>query len=125
VETAGSPAHHLTDTLVEKYSTNPIVQEAVRRKLVAVKSELAGPDPTPLEQLLAERASICWLQVNRYENGYELAEEMTIRQAEFHQNKIDAAHRRFLSTVRTLAQIRKLGLPAVQINVGTNQVNVA
>lgn len=46
-------------------------------------------------------------------------------QAELHQRKIDAAHRRFLSAVRTLAQIRKLALPNLQVNIGQNQVNVA
>ena len=37
----------------------------------------------------------------------------------------DRAHRRYLSAIRTLAQVRRLLTPAVQINVGENQVNVA
>jgi hypothetical protein len=78
-----------------------------------------------LERLLAERAAVCWLQVNRYEEQFEEARDLTLRQAEFQMRMIDAAQRRYLSALKTLATVRKLGLPAVQINVAKNQVNLA
>ena len=37
-------------------------REALIRKLDLLCAELAGPAPTPLEQLLAERVAACWLQ---------------------------------------------------------------
>jgi hypothetical protein len=37
-------------------------------------------------------------------------------QGDYRQKRLDRAHRRHLSAVRTLAQIRKMG-PAVQINI--------
>ena len=49
----------------------------------------------------------------------------TIAQADLQQRKIDKAHARFLSAVRTLAQVRKLALPTLQVNIARNQVNVA
>ena len=39
------------------------------------------------------------------------------------QRRIDRAHRRFLSTLKTLAAVRRLALPALQINVARQQVN--
>ena len=51
--------------------------------------------------------------------------EMTIAQADYHQRRIDAAHRRFLSALKTLAQVSKLAVPAIQFNIGVQQVNVA
>ena len=60
-----------------------------------------------------------------YEANYAQAKDLTLRQADFQQRRIDAAHRRFLASVRTLAQVRKLALPTLQVNIGTNQVNVA
>jgi hypothetical protein len=36
---------------------------------------------------------------------------------------MDRAHRRFLSAVKTLAAVRRLARPAVQINVARQQVN--
>jgi hypothetical protein len=53
------------------------------------------------------------------------AKDLTIRQAEFQQRRIDAAHRRFLSAVAALARVRKLALPSLQVNIGTNQVNMS
>jgi hypothetical protein len=43
----------------------------------------------------------------------------------YHQRKIDRAHARLLSAVRTLAQVRKLAVPALQLNIAKKQVNVA
>jgi hypothetical protein len=50
---------------------------------------------------------------------------MSIAQANFHLGRIDKAHARFLSAVKTLAQVRKLALPTLQVNIARNQVNVA
>jgi hypothetical protein len=43
---------------------------------------------------------------------------------EFHQRRLDRLHKRYLSSIKTLAQIRKLG-PAVQINIAEKQINTA
>jgi hypothetical protein len=48
----------------------------------------------------------------------------TLSQDEHRQKRLDKAHRRHLSAIRTLAQIRKLG-PAVQINIAEKQINTA
>ena len=48
----------------------------------------------------------------------------TIIQDEFRQKRLDRAHRRHLSAMRTLAQIRKIG-PAVQINIAEKQINTS
>ena len=97
---------------------------AIPRKLARLRAELEGPAPNSIERLLAERAAFCWLVVWQYESVLVHATEMTNKQSEFHQRRIDAAHRRFLSAVRTLAQVRKLAIPSIQVNIGQNQVNV-
>lgn len=50
---------------------------------------------------------------------------MSIAQANYFQQRLDKAHARFLSALRTLAQGRKLALPTLQLNIARNQVNVA
>ena len=113
-------------SLIEKAcGKNILIQEAIVQKLDNLKAELEGPNPTPIERLLAERASLCWFIVNRYENAYVNAEGWSIAQADLQQRKIDKAHARFLSALRTLAQVRKLALPTLQVNIAKNQVNVA
>ena len=63
--------------------------------------------------------------VNWYENSVQDCDRMSIAQANFLQARIDKAHSRFLKAIKTLAQVRKLALPALQVNIAKNQVNVA
>ncbi len=50
--------------------------------------------------------------------------DQTVGGAEYCQRRINHAHRRYLSTLRTLAQVRKLAVPMVQVNVARKQVNL-
>jgi hypothetical protein len=125
--TFGSPAEWLKDSLGEMVGgkSNPAISEATEAMLHQLIKDLEGSDPTPIERLLAERAAFCWFTVNTYETSYNRSKDLTIRQAEFQVRKIDSAHKRFLSAVATLARVRKLALPALQVNIGASQVNVA
>ena len=38
---------------------------------------------------------------------------------------MDATNRRFLAAVKTLALVRKLAVPVLQVNIAKKQVNVA
>jgi hypothetical protein len=125
-EANGSSAEWLLKSLIEKAAgKNLLIREAIRQKLDSVRAELEGPNPTAIERSLAERASICWFSLHRYTNAYVNAEGSNISQADFQHRKIDKAHARSLSALRTLAQARKLALPALQLNINKNQVNVA
>jgi hypothetical protein len=126
LELYGDPPSWLRANLAANVGgKNLAVTEAAEVRMDQLRRELDGLSPSPLERLLAERAVLCWFLVHTYETTYAQSRELTIRQAEFQQRRIDAAHRRFLSAVRTLAQIRKLALPALQMNIGANQLNVA
>jgi hypothetical protein len=97
-------------------------------KLELLRSELSGPNPTPVEKVLVERAIVCWLQVTAADIRLEQSEEpMTVAVAEYHQRCRDRSHRRFLSAIRTLATVRRLAVPALvqQFNTAQmQQVNV-
>ncbi len=124
VDRFGSPASWLRSHLVSTAAgKNLAASESMNRKLAQVQAELEGPDPSPIERLLAERAALCWFQVHRYEAMYVSAGERSLRLADFEQKLIDRSHKRFLSALKTLAAVRKLG-PAIQVNV-MNQVNVS
>jgi hypothetical protein len=127
LESFGSSAEWLRQSIIRRAANGHLLaQEAIGQKLDAVRAALEGPNPTPMEQLLAERASLCWFIVHWYEDSFvEGIDDMSIRQAVFHQGRIDKAHARFLSAIRTLAQVRKLALPTLQLNIARNQVNVS
>lgn len=113
-------------SFVKRFSgDDPLVQEALPPQLKAKREELAGPDPSPLEQLLAERIVACWLQLQYAEAIYaQNLGDLSMVQSEYHQRRLDRLHRRYLSSIKTLTQIRKLG-PAVQINIAERQINTA
>ncbi len=116
------------DSLIMKISGEKdlAAQEMYERKCAAMRQELAGPSASPLERLLVERVVMCWLHLYYAEAIYtQNIGDLTLRQAEFHQQRITKAHNRYLSSIRTLAQVRRLGVPAIQVNVGEQQVNVA
>ncbi len=100
-------------------------REAIKRKLSALREELEGPSPSPTERLLVDRIVACWLQVQDADLRYAQGNECSFAQADYHMRRQDRAHRRFLSAMKTLATVRKLGLPTLQVNIGENQVNVA
>jgi hypothetical protein len=90
-----------------------------------MRIEVAGDNPSPLERLLAERVVATWLQVQLFDAFYAFGlKSGTISQDEHRQKRLDRAHRRHLSAIRTLVQIRKMG-PAVQINIAEKQINTA
>lgn len=125
-EPMGDLAKVAREALIEHASgkKNLLVQETLTRKCAALTQELTGPTPSPIERLLVERIVLCWLQFYYAECLYvqSLEDSLTIRQAEFHQQRISKAQARYLSAIRTLAHVRRLGVPAVQVNIGQQQV---
>jgi hypothetical protein len=124
-ETVGDLAKAAREALIEHASgaKNLVVREAITRKCATLTQELTGLTPSPIERLLVERIVMCWLQLYYAECIYvQSMQDLTIRQAEFHQQRISKAQARYLSAIRTLAQVRRLGVPAVQVNIGQQQV---
>jgi len=119
-------ARNVERSIVKKMSDDDVfTQEAIPRNLKAMREEIAGENPSPLERLLAERITVCWLELQYFQAIYsQNMSKLTITQSDYHQRRIDKAHRRYLSSIKTLAQIRKMG-PAVQINIAEKQINQA
>ena len=103
-------------------------KDSVKADIDAVAADLAGPDPSPVERLLADAAAHDWFALKLFEARYAGAatseDGLTLPQSEHAQRRIDRTHRRFLNTIRTLATVRRLALPALQVNIArTQQVN--
>ncbi len=103
---------------------NALLKDALYRKLEVLRVELSGPSASALDRLLVERVVACWLQVYGADALYaQNLGKLTLKRSEFFQRRQDRAHRRYLSAIRTLAQVRRLLLPPVQVNIGAQQVN--
>lgn len=86
---------------------------AIKAKAAALRGELAGACPNPVELLLAERAVVCWAACHQYELLYygSLDTSRTHRDHDFHERRIAAAHRRLLTSLKALAAVRRMKLP--------------
>jgi hypothetical protein len=104
-------------------------QKVLREEISKVAADLAGPSPSPAERMLADVAALDWFALRTFEAWYAGAlgsgNSMALVQSEHHQRRIGRAHRRLLTSLRTLATLRRLGVPAVQINVARRQVNIS
>ena len=122
----GDLANEAQESFVNAAAGNDLVfKTALKQKLVNLRTELAGSNPTPLERLLVERIVACWLQLNVADTNFAQAENLTIRQGEYHQDRMDRAQRRYLAAIKTLAIVRKLAIPVLQVNIARKQTNVA
>jgi len=122
---AGNLAIRAENTLVNvAVGNDEMLREALKRKLATLKEELDGR--TPLERLLIERVVACWLNVYYIDALYaKRLNDVTCAEGEYFQRRQERAHRQYLLAIRTLAQVCRLLVPAVQVNIGAQQVNVA
>ena len=100
-------------------------KEGLLSKMGSLRSELAGPDPTPVERLLAERVAACWLQVYAADINYAQAKNYSFSQGDYCQRKMDRAHRRYLQAIKTLELVRKMAVPVLRVEMGRPAIRLA
>jgi hypothetical protein len=78
----GDLAAHAQDAWIDLVSGADLaLRESLGRQIQAMKAELVGPAPTPLEMLLVERIVACWLQVGYADATAAQKGELSIQQA--------------------------------------------
>lgn len=119
VKQFGDMAKNAEKELLAKFTgKNALLVECIRRRLESMRAELSGPSPTPIERLLVQRVVASWLQVYHADCMIAMNLEKSLGTCEQLARLQDRAHKRFLSTVKTLATIRRLALPIkVDVNV--------
>lgn len=125
-EDMGDMARQVQSSLVNKMSNSGkalLTKDRIQSHLRLMQQDLAGPAPDPLERLLVERILTCWLEVQWYDYLYISSDNIALDLGEYYQRRQDRAHKRLLSAVKTLAQIRRLALPVIQLNIAGQQVN--
>jgi hypothetical protein len=91
-----------------------MLHESARQKMEALRKELSGKDPTPLEKLLIDRVIACWLQVHYAEATYAQAKGPHHTPAVLNDlmKRQESSQRRYLTAIQKLALVRKLIRPA-------------
>jgi hypothetical protein len=122
----GDLARLAQQTLVDKFTgQNLLFQETLRCKLDLLRAELSGSNPTPLERLLVERVISCWLYLHHVEMRCCPKESTSLAVGSYLERSLSAAQKRYLAAIKTLALVRKLAVPVLQVNIARKQVNVA
>lgn len=118
-------AGHLARMALARAATREgdlLTREIYMAQMERDAEELAGPNPSPLEKVLAERVAISRFRCYYYECLCAMGLRKDTLNVDDHKHKrLARAQRDFLSACRALAQVRKLELPFVQVNVADKQ----
>ena len=126
LDEVGDLAHQAELSLIRLAAgENELLRESLQRKTDTLRAELAGSGASPLEKLLIQRVVTCWLWCAYFDALYAQGlRDMTREWSEFHQRRQNYAHKRYLAAVKSLATVRRLQVPALQVNIAQEQVNV-
>ncbi len=107
-------------------------RECWKQRLETMRSDLGYASATPLERLLIQHVTLCWLNLNvtEYKHSNMMKESITLTLGMYWEKRLSAAQKRFARACETLARVRKLSrnTPALQVNIaaeGGQQVNVS
>jgi hypothetical protein len=81
------------------------LKETNLRRARQLEAELAGPDASPLEQVLAENVAVAWLAVNEAELTALHSRSGPLPRADFLDRRRARARKRLESAARTLALV--------------------
>ena len=125
-EAVGDLGRIARDTWIEAAAnSNVLVREGIQQTADRLRRDLLREGDSQLERVLVDRIVACWLQVSYadWQHGMTLKKaSYSYRDGEYDQNRMDRAHRRLLQATKALATVRRLLVPALQVNIGRNQV---
>jgi len=103
-----------------------VSREALKDELKAIRASLRHSNSTPLEDLLIEDIALAFVLLRKAQHLLADFKQGPIQDIQLRESRLDRAMNRYLSAIRTLAQVRRLQIPTlVQLNVAQQQVNVA
>ena len=122
---AGDLAEQANLNMIESMTGPTAMKESLKFGLSAMAADLTHPGDGELEKLIIRQIVGCWLRVSYIEYVYSVntVGGMHMRQADHWERRVSAAQRRYLRAIETLARVRRLRLPAVQVNIAEKQVN--
>jgi hypothetical protein len=100
---------------------------ALEEYILSVRDEMGYHGAPIMEKLLIENIVTCWLRMQHYEQQltFRMKGSYTLTILEFWERRLSVSQRRYLAACESLAKIRKMAIPAVQLNIGDKQINVA
>ena len=105
----GNLAGHAREAWLRVISADDLaLKESTARKAEDLMRELAGPEPSVVEKLLAERAVLCWMQLAHADALAAQSLSQSKHLGEFWAKRQAGAHRRYLTSLAALVTLRRL-----------------
>lgn len=116
--------------LIDSLDATVDIKESLRFGMEVMPKELGFTEAAPLEKMLIRRVVLCWvrLQLCEYQYTSNEKEGRTLAQGNYWEKRLSAVQGHYLRALTTLARIRKMQLPTMQVNIATEggqQVNIA
>ncbi len=99
-----------SEILRESTSKSFFVKECAERYIEEMKAELGYHSSTFVEKLLIDEILMRWLRLQATDTGHKNAtyQSHSINTGIYHEKRLEAAQRRFLRSINTLAKVRKM-----------------
>jgi len=120
-------ARTAASTMIQKEGDGMAVSASLDANYEGKRRDLSRPQDGPLEAMLVEHVALCWLRLQMMEQKYTGAtsQSLSLAQGDYWERKLSSAQRRYLRAAETLARVRRLALPVMQVNIADKQVNLA
>ena len=104
----GNLAGHAREAWLRVISADDLaLKESTARKAEDLMRELAGPEPSVVEKLLAERAVLCWMQLAHADALAAQSLSQSRQHSDFWAKRQAGAHRRYLSSLAALVTLKR------------------
>ena len=122
---AGDLAEQAMLKLIGEIKATAVLKESLKIGFNNMQVELGLATGSRLDQLLVQQVVLAWMRLAYVEYQYSAVttSNATHKTLEYWEKRLNASQRRFLRASESLVRIRKLQLPAVQINMAQQQVN--
>jgi hypothetical protein len=115
------------ELLIRRLMGIEVAEIAMEEYLVSLRDDMGYHDAPIIEKLLIENIVTAWLHVQYCESylAFMAGMDKSIVVLEFWERRLSMAQRRYLAACESIAKIRKMAVPALQLNIGDKQINVA
>jgi hypothetical protein len=113
--------------IIKNWGDDEVAKTAIEEHAVFVRDEMGYHDAPIMEKMLIDNIVTAWLRLQwlDYLVSAKMAGDFRIPHMEFWQKSLAMAQRNYLAACETLAKVRKMRLPNIQLNIGDKQINIA
>jgi hypothetical protein len=96
---------------------------AIERTCEKKKADLGYANASPMEKMLIDAVVLTWLRYTQVERSAASVwgGSHTSESGAYWDKRLSAAQRRYLRAIETLARVRRLALPMLQVNIAEKQ----